>query len=469
MHLRHPSISLFTERASQYWTWPVAAAAILASPWLASLYQPLYNNVEELVERSITSGDSGLLILAAAIFVFLRSLSMITFFWGGLVLGVKLPLRGNRPWAQELLLPVVIAAVAFVFISEPTGVPWNYMAPLFILAVAVVLLPDLLRHYIVLPTVVLVQLFLAFLWLDLAPALARFGFGRGDLPSSIRMAAESLHDQRILDLVSIFWFAAFFISAISVVLLTSVSMNRMNIIRENQRRQVELECLRAQAAETRVEKEMLTLVHDLKTPLMTIQGLSSLVTMQVRDEKIGEYADRISKSVDRVSEMISEILHGNVRKMVTVDQLFDYVRAHVLLDAKDPTTVTFTCSADVPGLHVNLIRMARAFINLIENALVAVAGQEGGVIAVQALLAGNDQVVLKVSDNGQGVEDYYLTQVWDYGYSTRDGSSGLGLAFVRQVVESNGGTIEFISRPKQGTTVVLSFPGVGKHDQNPDH
>ncbi|MDA8337039.1 MAG: HAMP domain-containing sensor histidine kinase [Peptococcaceae bacterium] len=450
MKLRCPSIPYSVETVAHNLVWLAGAAAFLISPWLAHWYQPLYNNVEVLVERSITSGDSGLLILGAAIFVFLRSATMLTFFWGGLVLGVKLPLSGCPPWARELLLPVALAGAVFVIVSRWSGVPWNYLAPLFALAVALILLPDLLNHYIILPTVVLVQLLLAFVWLDLAPALSRFGFGHGDLPGTIEMAAEFLHAQKVLNLVAIFWFAAFFISAISVAWLVNVSI-------KNQRRQVELEGLRAQAVETRVEKEMLALVHDLKTPLMTIQGLSSLVAIQVRDEKLGQYADRISGSVDRLSEMISEILHGNVRNMVTVDQLFDYVRAHVLLDAEDPTVVTFTSTAGMPGLRVNHIRMARALINLIENALVAVRGREGATVAVCAEGTDDGRVVLKVADNGQGVEPDYMNQVWEYGYST--GSSGLGLSFVRQVVESNGGTIKLISRPKQGTTAELSFPG----------
>jgi signal transduction histidine kinase len=456
MKLRSLSIPPSVELVAHNLAWLAAAAAILSSLWLARWYQPLYNNVEVLVERSITSGDSGLLILAAATFVFLRSLTMLPFFWGGLVLSAKVPLPDKWAGLRESLLPALIIGGVFACISEPSGSPWNYLAPLFILAVAMALLPELLSCHLILPTVVLVQLLLAFEWFDLAPALARFGFGRGDLPDAIRMAADFLQAQKVLDFVSIFWFAAFFISAISVAWVTN-----MNI--KNQRRQVELEGLRAQAVETRVQKEMLALVHDLKTPLMTIQGLSSLVAMQVRDEKIGQYANQISRGVDRMSEMISEMLHGNVGKIVTVAQLFDYVRSHVLLDADDQTVVTFTLGPGLPELQVNQIRMARALTNLIENALVAVRGREGSEIAVSAHRSDDGRVVIEVADNGQGVDADYLNQIWDYGYS-RDGSSGLGLSFVRQVVQNNGGTIELSSRPKQGTRVRLSFPGVKNDD-----
>jgi signal transduction histidine kinase len=462
MKFRYPSIPPSVELVTHNLTCLAAAAAILLSPWLARWYQPLYNNVEVLAERSITSGDSGLLILAAAFFVFLRSLNMLPFFWGGLVLSARIPLPGNWAWVRGLLLPVLLVGGVFICVSEPSGVPWNYLAPLFILAVAMVLLPDLLSYHLILPTVVLVQLLLSFMWLDLAPVMLRFGFGRGDLPGVINMAADFLHAQQVLDLVAIIWFAAFFFSAISMAWVTGMTI-------KNHRRQVELEALRSQAVETRLQKEMLALVHDLKTPLMTIQGLNSLVAMQVKDEKLGQYIKRISGSVDKLSEMISEMLHGNVRTMITVGQLFDYVRSHVLLDAGDPTTITFNFGDGLPGLYVNHIRMTRVLINLIENALVAVRGREGPTIAISARRSSDGQVVIKVADNGQGVKADDLSQIWDYGYSTRDGSSGLGLFFVRQVVQTNGGTIDLISRPQQGTTVVLSFPGVMNDGQDSDY
>jgi len=452
MTSRSLSIRLFAE--STPWPWPLPAAVVFitAGVWLGRWSQPLYDTVENLVEKSVSSGDSGRLIWAAVIFVFLRSVTMLPFYWGALLAGVGLPLR--KPLVQEILMPAAVTAGAFLLAFGPQAS--DYLAPLFILVVALILLPDLLRHSTLLPTLVLLQLFFAFLWLDQAPAMARFGFGRGDLPAAIRLAAWFLRDNQVLDLVSFSLFLAFFISAISVAWLTALGINRQEVIRDNQRRQLEMERLSAAAAQARVEKEMIALVHDLKTPLMTIGGLNSLAALQTGDETIRAYTRRIAGSVDRLSEMISEILHENVRKTVSVEELFDYVRAHVPVG---DAAVSFIVEPGLPALHVNFIRLVRALINLIDNALGAFADCPPGEITVRAANDAHGRVVLQVSDNGRGIAAGDLVRIWDYGYTTRDGSSGLGLSFVRQVVTANGGTVGVESRPDCGTTVTVTLPG----------
>ena len=66
------------------------------------------------------------------------------------------------------------------------------------------------------------------------------------------------------------------------------------------------------------------------------------------------------------------------------------------------------------------------------------------------------RLVFTVEDNGSGIDEAQLQSIWDRGTSGRQ-SSGLGLAFVRNVVEQMHGEIHIQSHPGQGTRICLEF------------
>ncbi len=220
-----------------------------------------------------------------------------------------------------------------------------------------------------------------------------------------------------------------------------------------------------QVQELRVVQEMHSLVHDLKTPLMTVQGLNSLLQMAVQDAHLQEYTRRIEGAVDNLNKMISEILYDEVRKEVSVEELIKYVRAHVLVDVRGQK-ISFQLAENLPLLEVNLIRLARALINLIENAYTSTAGVREGRIEVKVESNDQGQVVFTVADNGVGIPAHLQEEIWVPSYSTKSPSSGLGLGFVKRVVDNHQGMITIESQPGWGTIVTVMIPGVKQDDQN---
>ena len=129
--------------------------------------------------------------------------------------------------------------------------------------------------------------------------------------------------------------------------------------------------------------------------------------------------------------------------------------------AKD-VRLTVAVPADLPMLQADSVRLGQVLSNLLDNALRHTP--EGGAVVVGAR-ATEDEVVLAVSDTGDGIPAEHLGQLFDRFYrvdAARDrehGGAGIGLAIAKALVEGHGGTIAAESAgPGAGSTFTVSLP-----------
>jgi signal transduction histidine kinase len=116
---------------------------------------------------------------------------------------------------------------------------------------------------------------------------------------------------------------------------------------------------------------------------------------------------------------------------------------------------------NLPSVMVDADRMTQVFNNLVSNAL-RYTSQGSIVLAASAT---NQQVRFEVRDTGTGISAEELAHIFDRFYRadesrqrTEDGSSGLGLAIAKAIVEVHGGQITAVSTPAQGTTFAITLP-----------
>jgi signal transduction histidine kinase len=80
----------------------------------------------------------------------------------------------------------------------------------------------------------------------------------------------------------------------------------------------------------------------------------------------------------------------------------------------------------------------------------------------RALLSEGARVRIDFEDQGSGISEDLLEKIFEPGFTTHTGSSGLGLAVCKKVIEQHGGTIRVHSAPRLGTTVSLCLPLTGE-------
>ncbi len=111
--------------------------------------------------------------------------------------------------------------------------------------------------------------------------------------------------------------------------------------------------------------------------------------------------------------------------------------------------------AHVPGVKGDEGQLRAVFLNLLRNSREAMPG--GGTVRVGTGAAGGS-VQVRVADTGRGIPPGDLTRIFEPFYSTKERGTGLGLAFVQQVVREHGGTIVCESEVGRGTAFTVTLP-----------
>jgi two-component system nitrogen regulation sensor histidine kinase NtrY len=215
-------------------------------------------------------------------------------------------------------------------------------------------------------------------------------------------------------------------------------------------------------------------IHEVKNPLTPV-GLAAetLKTAWARDR--ARFADLFPSAIDMIlvavrdlKELIGEFSRFSRLPPMRPERLDPNA---LVLDALSPYTqaplgrlkVRLDLAPDVPEVEVDGDQVKRVLLNVINNALEAMASK-GGELCLRT--AREDRgVTIRVEDTGPGVED--VERIFEPHYTTKVKGTGLGLAIARQIVEEHGGTIRAESTPGRGTSVRIHLPGAASPPPRP--
>ena len=429
--------------------------AIISAP---ALMQFEHFSLMELVTRSIDTGSVVTLIKASLLLTVLSTLRSLPIFLGPLLLseGVGTFEHGCPWWVRWsiiLLIPCIFESIYLLHdITYDFGVP----ALTMILAILIMSKMRNLARSIVHKAVVLLLLLFGVQWLDIVPFLSPYHFGRGSLADLIKTTAylnyaSDTFNVMGLSLCVICVANAFLLARILNLYTIEIQSVEQKLALEKLNHQMEIQVL-----ENRSLREMRALVHDLKTPLTSIQGLAGVISMSRDSDLSKQHADYISGLVDKMSGMVDELLNEDSRQVIRAEELARYAVAHIP-QLNDASTGKFELRILAnPLVQVNKIRLSRALINVLQNACEAVDPASGAIdLTVDRAAEG---VAFIITDNGQGFTGN-IDDIWKIGYSQKH-SSGLGMAFVRDMIHKYGGAVKAENNPGGGARVTIILPAL---------
>lgn len=211
---------------------------------------------------------------------------------------------------------------------------------------------------------------------------------------------------------------------------------------------------RAIAAERlRVWGEMARRVaHEMKNPLTPLRLAAHRLARTGgggASEEVAEVAEVVDQEVRRLEELAAQFSAlGRPPEGPRTDvDVGDMLRSLIETDVPPGTSAELTVDTDLPVVHAHYDALVRAFRNLIRNAVEATADVadprlEVAVRAADGTAGAGGWLEVQVEDNGSGLPSGQADRVFEPDFTTKTRGTGLGLALVRQAVESDGGTIE---------------------------
>lgn len=195
--------------------------------------------------------------------------------------------------------------------------------------------------------------------------------------------------------------------------------------------------------------------HEIRNPLTAIDGFSQLLETTRDVGKIVKFSSEIRKGAQRINVIIDDILAfaRTKRKISYVEiNLRDLIES-ITRNMKNIDT-TFH-GEETPMMTGELESIRRLFINLINNSAEAM-GESGKL----RIIFGGDATscIIHVVDNGQGITEEDMKNLFTPFYTTKERGTGLGLSIVKKTVDEHGGKIEITSEVQKGTTVHLQLP-----------
>jgi len=204
--------------------------------------------------------------------------------------------------------------------------------------------------------------------------------------------------------------------------------------------------------------------HEINNPLSGIIGMAEIALEEEDPSKKESYLTDILECGQRINEIVKGLrsysraakkeefgpvdLNGVLEESLKMVQLA--IKANSVEVIKE-----FQASEKI---QANLGEVQQVFTNLITNAFQAMDGKGGKLILSTRAL--EDFIEVKVSDNGTGIPQKYLNQIFDAFFTTKNPGegTGLGLNIVYRIVSKYEGTIDVDSKERMGTTFTIKFP-----------
>lgn len=198
-----------------------------------------------------------------------------------------------------------------------------------------------------------------------------------------------------------------------------------------------------------LEKFVYTVSHDLKNPLITIQGFSGLIESQIEGNNLNEAKksiEYIKKSANNMNELLNDLLQ--VSRIGRVPMKFEKIKfLDLIKDASDivraeldAAKIKLTVSNSVKKMKVFVDRknMIEVLQNLISNAIKFMGDQKNPAIEI-----GHSNGAFYVKDNGIGIEEKYYDKIFELfeRLDKKVDGTGVGLAIVKRVIEAHNGRV----------------------------
>ncbi len=209
------------------------------------------------------------------------------------------------------------------------------------------------------------------------------------------------------------------------------------------------------------------LAHEIKNPLGGIKGAAQMLSREVNREDLKEYLDIIVKESNRVNAIILKLLNfakPQKTKPVSINLnklLDDLISLEQKSEGAEKITFYRHFDPSLPQVKGDEDQLKQVFLNLVKNACEAISSK-GRIEICTRMVTGYQlktergkvarMVQVDITDNGSGMGEETLSNLFAPFYTTKKGGTGLGLAISHRIINEHQGFIQVESTFKKGST-----------------
>lgn len=206
------------------------------------------------------------------------------------------------------------------------------------------------------------------------------------------------------------------------------------------------------------------IAHEIKNPLTPIKLSAQRLRrkyLSSMDVVFDECTKMIISQTDELRDLVNEF--SNFAKLPEARpkscQLGAIIKEALSLyqEANKHITFEYLSINKIPTLELDRDQMKRVFINLLDNAVAAIAGK-GKVIVESQFNSALQSVSIEISDTGGGISDEVKSRLFEPYFSTKEEGTGLGLSIVKKIISDHQGYIRVSDNIPKGTKFIIELP-----------
>ena len=207
------------------------------------------------------------------------------------------------------------------------------------------------------------------------------------------------------------------------------------------------------------------LAHEIKNPLGGLRGAAQLLDAELESVEQKEYTQIIIAEADRLKLLIDRLLSPSSKpnkQLCNLHEVIEHVRKLTSADIHPNISVVTDYDPSIPELLMDRDQMVQVILNIFNNAVESLAGQ--GMIQLrtrverQQMINGQRYPLsarICISDDGPGIPEELLRQIFFPMISGKASGTGLGLSIAQSLVTGHGGVITAHSRPGETNFEIL--------------
>jgi PAS domain S-box-containing protein len=205
------------------------------------------------------------------------------------------------------------------------------------------------------------------------------------------------------------------------------------------------------------------IAHEFKNALATISGYAQMIRAEAADGEVSDYAERILEQTRNITHVVTEFLKYArpleiSDEVVVVQGVVERVASEI---GEGMPNVAVRCEGEFGSVAGDEGFLRQALLNLARNAAEACASANGGSVTLRGEMVRSGDTGFQritVSDNGPGIADAALPNLFRPFFTTKPQGTGLGLAVVQKIIVQHGGQVEARNHPQGGAAFIVTLP-----------